>query len=145
MWRLGQKSLPLGIVRLLKIKLTAGPVLPLPPVLIELTQDKQAFHRYTPYQVISMFPSLLVDSVVDPLPAVQVAAMLMGGLHDPSVDVRVEAIKAVEAVITGSFTSRERAQVGPEMAEACFTVCPLLDQTDGRRSETCPPRHCSTP
>jgi hypothetical protein len=52
--------------------------------------------------------------------------MLMGGLHDPSVDVRVEAIKAVEAVITGSFTGRERSQVGPEMAEACYTVCLLL-------------------
>jgi hypothetical protein len=100
--------------------------LPLPPVLIELTTRKEAFHRYTLYQVITLFPTLFVDSMTAPLPAPQFAHILLAGLHDSSVDVQIEAFKAVEAVLSRCMTTSERKEVGPNLINEAFTVGALI-------------------
>ncbi|KAI9637514.1 armadillo-type protein [Dioszegia hungarica] len=98
------------------------PVLPLPPVLIELTARKESFHRFTPYQVMTLFPTLLSDSMTSPLPAAQFAQILLAGLHDGSVDVQIEAFKAVEAVLSRGMTISERKEVGPVLVKEALTI-----------------------
>lgn len=108
-----------------KVLTLSGPVVPLPPVLIELTARKEAFHRFTPYQVINLFPTLLIDSMQTPLPASQFAHILLAGIHDSSVDVKIEAFKAVEAVLSRGMTAGERKEVGPNLVREAMTVSSL--------------------
>ncbi|WWD19077.1 hypothetical protein CI109_103535 [Kwoniella shandongensis] len=102
------------------------PLLPLPPVLLELTTSPQPFHRFTPFQLLDMTPTLLVDSVSDPLPADQLAQILLAGLNDPSVDVRVEAMKAMRSVLMEGVTGKEREQIGAQLVLQAFQTLPQL-------------------
>ncbi|WVQ68050.1 uncharacterized protein L199_006256 [Kwoniella botswanensis] len=102
------------------------PLLPLPPVLLELTASPHPFHRFTPFQLLDMTPTLLVDSVSDPLPAPQLAQILLAGVNDPSVDVRVEAIKAVRSVLMEGVTGKEREEVGADLLHQAFRSLPRL-------------------
>ncbi|WRT68414.1 uncharacterized protein IL334_005390 [Kwoniella shivajii] len=102
------------------------PLLPLPPVLLELTTSPHPFHRFTPFQLLDMTPTLLVDSVSDPLPAAQLAQVLLAGLNDPSVDVRVEAMKAVRSVLMEGVTGKEREEIGSELVNHAFQSLPRL-------------------
>ncbi|KAK8854777.1 hypothetical protein IAR55_003516 [Kwoniella newhampshirensis] len=102
------------------------PLLPLPPVLLELTTSPQPFHRFTPFQLLDMTPTLLVDSVSDPLPVDQLAQILLAGLNDPSVDVRVEAMKAMRSVIMEGVTGKEREQIGAGLVLQAFQTLPQL-------------------
>ncbi|WVR00016.1 hypothetical protein IAU59_007158 [Kwoniella sp. CBS 9459] len=102
------------------------PLLPLPPVLLELTTSPHPFHRFTPFQLLDMTPTLLVDSVSDPLPAPQLAHILLAGVNDPSVDVRVEALKAVRSVLMEGVTGKEREEIGPQLIYEAFQSLPKL-------------------
>nr|XP_019011486.1 uncharacterized protein I206_03586 [Kwoniella pini CBS 10737]OCF50267.1 hypothetical protein I206_03586 [Kwoniella pini CBS 10737] len=102
------------------------PLLPLPPILLELTTSPHPFHRFTPFQLLDMTPTLLVDSVSDPLPAPQLAQILLAGLHDPSVDVRVEAMKAVRSVLMEGVTGKEREEIGSQLIHQAFQSLPRL-------------------
>ncbi|WVR07497.1 hypothetical protein IAU60_004539 [Kwoniella sp. DSM 27419] len=102
------------------------PLLPLPPVMLELTASPHPFHRFTPFQLLNMTPTLLVDSVTDPLPAPQLAHVLLAGVNDPSVDVRVEALKAVRSVLMEGVTGKEREEIGPELVYQVFQSLPKL-------------------
>lgn len=108
--------------------------MPLPPVLIELTARKEAFHRYTTFQVMTLFPTLLVDSMVTPLPAAQFAHVLLAGMHDSSVDVQIEAFKAVEAVLSRGMTAYERKEVGPGLIIEAFKVSRVPPSLHNSRS-----------
>lgn len=99
-------------------------MLPLPPVLLELTASPHPFHRFTPFQLLDLAPTLLVDSVRDPIPAEQLAQMLQAGLNDPSVDVRVEAMKAVRSVLIEGVTGSERSEIGANLVLHSFEVSP---------------------
>nr|XP_019044705.1 hypothetical protein I302_06618 [Kwoniella bestiolae CBS 10118]OCF23635.1 hypothetical protein I302_06618 [Kwoniella bestiolae CBS 10118] len=102
------------------------PLLALPPVLLELTTSPHPFHRFTPFQLLDMTPTLLVDSVSDPLPAPQLAQILLAGMNDPSVDVRVEAIKAVRSVLMEGVTGKEREEIGADLLHQAFRSLPRL-------------------
>ncbi|WWC63313.1 uncharacterized protein I303_105913 [Kwoniella dejecticola CBS 10117] len=102
------------------------PLLPLPPILLELTASPHPFHRFTPFQLLDMTPTLLVDSVSDPLPAPQLAHVLLAGINDPSVDVRVEAMKAVRSVLMEGVTGKEREEIGSQMIHQAFQSLPRL-------------------
>lgn len=67
-------------------------------------------------------PTLLVDSVRDPLPTDQVCHLLTAGLHDPSFDVAIEAIKAVRSVVAQAFIVGEIEQYGSALVAESFTV-----------------------
>ena len=94
----------------------------LPPVLLELTASAHPFHRFTPFQLMNLTPTLLVDSVSEPIPVGQLAQILLRGLNDPSVDVQIEAMKAVRSIILESFTGKEREQVGWHLVLEAFKV-----------------------
>lgn len=82
-----------------------GPCIHMPPVLLKLTQSDRPFHRFTPYQILSQYPTLLVDSVSDSsFTSNDLAHILRGGLNDPSVDVKVEAMKAIKGAIQGGWS-----------------------------------------
>ncbi|WVQ81844.1 hypothetical protein IAT38_003971 [Cryptococcus sp. DSM 104549] len=91
------------------------PFLPLPPVLLDLTTSPHPFHRFTPFQLLDMTPSLLENSVTDPFPASELAQILLAGLNDPSVDVRVEAMRAVRSVLLEGVTGKEREEIGAQL------------------------------
>jgi hypothetical protein len=103
--------------------------LALPPVLLQLTASPHPFHRFTPFQLLDLAPALLVDSVTDPIPATQLAQILLAGLNDPSGDVRVEAMKALRSIVLEGLTGREREQVGPSLVLEAFKV--------GKKGESC--------
>lgn len=63
--------------------------------------------------------------MTSPLPPAQFAHILLAGLHDTSVDVQIEAFKAVEAVLSRGMTNSERKEVGPNLVNEAFTVCSL--------------------
>lgn len=94
----------------------------LPPILLELTTSSHPFHRFTPFQLLNMTPTLLVDSVSDPIPIQQLAQILLAGLNDPSVDVRVEAMKAMRGIILEGLTGKERDQIGSQLVLEAFKV-----------------------
>ncbi|WVN85920.1 uncharacterized protein L203_101073 [Cryptococcus depauperatus CBS 7841] len=96
------------------------PLLPIPPVLLELTASSHPFHRFTPFQLLDLTPTLLVDSVKEPIPAGQLAQILLAGLNDPSVDVRVEAMKAMRSVLMESITGKERDEIGAGLVNHAF-------------------------
>ena len=77
----------------------------MPPVLLELTQSERPFHRFTPYQILSQYPTLLVDSVTDAsFKSEDLAQILRAGLNDPSVDVKIEAMKAIKGAVQGGWS-----------------------------------------
>jgi hypothetical protein len=43
-------------------------------------------------------------------------------MMDPSVDVRVEAIKAMRSIVMEGLTGREREQIGPPMVNMTIKV-----------------------
>ena len=47
----------------------------------------------------------------------------MAGLNDPSMDVRVEAMKAMRSVLMEGLTGKERDEVGANLAMEAFKVC----------------------
>ncbi|ORY35556.1 armadillo-type protein [Naematelia encephala] len=102
------------------------PFMSLPPVLLSLTTSPHPFHRFTPFQLINRVPSLLIDSVSDPIPIEQLAHLILAGIHDPSVDVRVEAIKAMRSLISEALTDTERKQVGAGLVLEAFKILPTL-------------------
>lgn len=99
-----------------------GPCYALPPVMLGLTASSHPFHRYTPFQLLNLTPTLLVDSVSDPIPIEQLGQILLGGMNDPSVDVKVEAIRAVKSVLLEAVTGLEREQVGATLVYEAFQV-----------------------
>lgn len=48
--------------------------------------------------------------------------MLQAGLNDPSVDVRVEAMKAVRSVLMEGVTGSERSEIGANLVLHSFEV-----------------------
>ncbi|RSH88745.1 hypothetical protein EHS25_002973 [Saitozyma podzolica] len=102
------------------------PFLSLPPVLLELVAAREPFRRFTPFQLLDLCPTLLVDSVQEPIPPDQLAQLLVAGLKDPSVDVRVEAVKAVRSVIGSGLTASERDQIGGRLVFEAFNTASTL-------------------
>jgi hypothetical protein len=76
---------------------------------------------------MTLFPTLLSDSMTSPLPAAQSAQILLAGLHDGSVDVQIEAFKAVEAVLSRGMSISERKEVGPVLVKEALTVSTPLN------------------
>lgn len=99
-----------------------GPFLELPPALLEFVASPQPARRFTSYQLLRLMPTLLVDSVIKPVPPQEVSLILLAGLHDPSVDVRLEAVGALCAVLSEGVTGKEREQIGPQLVAEAFKV-----------------------
>ena len=92
----------------------------LPPVLLGLTTSSQPFHRFTSFQLLHAAPTLLVDSVSEPIPVKQLGHILLAGLNDPSVDVRIEAMKALKSVLQEGIGAKERELIGPALVLEAF-------------------------
>lgn len=50
------------------------------------------------------------------------AELLLGGIQDPSVDVKVEALKATRAVLDYGLSTNEREAFGPGLVSNAFEV-----------------------
>jgi hypothetical protein len=50
------------------------------------------------------------------------AELLLGGINDPSVDVRIEALKATRGVLHDGMTADDRAAFGSGLVGAAFEV-----------------------
>ncbi|KAL1406317.1 importin subunit beta-3 [Vanrija albida] len=100
----------------------------LPTVVLTLAASPHPFHRFTPFQLLDSFPGLLSDESLgdDIIPADKVAELLLGGINDPSVDVRIEALKATRGVLQLGLNAEERSKYGPALIEACFDIIPPL-------------------
>ncbi|RXK41145.1 hypothetical protein M231_01548 [Tremella mesenterica] len=102
------------------------PMTRLPPVLISLLGDPTPFHRFTTYQVIEITPTLLNDSRGGAIrsPAF-LGQVLQGGLHDPSYDVRAQAIKATTAsLLSQAFSSSQKIEYGISLVAEIFKSLP---------------------
>jgi hypothetical protein len=62
----------------------------------------------------------------DPLPANQIAELLLAGFADRAPLIRIEAVKATRSIITEALTGKEREDVGPGLIHAIFQVGTLL-------------------
>lgn len=60
--------------------------------------------------------------MTETIPIEQLAQILLGGMNDPSVDVRVEAIMATRSVLLEGVTGSERQQVGAPLVFEAFQV-----------------------
>jgi hypothetical protein len=100
----------------------AGPFVSLPEVLFNLTTAPQASHRITPYQILSDKPALLFDSNPTTVSSEQMAHILVSGLQDQSMDVKIESIKAIATVLDEAMTGRDRKRVGPGLIGATIDV-----------------------
>ena len=129
-------------------QLTPGPCLSFPPVLLELTSSPHPSHRFTPFQLLDTAPTLLIDSVREPLPISQLASLLLAGMNDPSVDVRVEALKAMRSVILEGVTGQERSEIAPGLIVEAYKVRQVVhlgEPTDYSRYRASPAARSSTP
>lgn len=50
------------------------------------------------------------------------AELLLGGIQDPSVDVKVEALKAMRGVLDYGLSTNEREAFGPGLVSNAFEV-----------------------
>ena len=91
--------------------------------MLELTTSPHPFHRFTPFQLLHTTPTLLIDSVTEPVPIQQLGSLLVGGLNDSSVDVRVEALKAMCSLLREGLTGKEREVIGSSLVRQAFEVC----------------------
>jgi hypothetical protein len=95
----------------------------MPPVLLKLTQSERPFHRFTPYQILSQYPTLLVDSVSDAsFTSEDLSQILRGGLNDPSVDVKIEAMKAISGAIRGGWSVIKQSGTKTQLILDSLTV-----------------------
>ena len=102
--------------------------------MLDLIQDLEPEHRINAYTILDITPTLLIDSMRDPLPATQVAELLRAGFRDRAPLIRVEAVKALRSIVTEAFTGKEREDVGPGLVHAVSEVSyPLVSKTDGCR------------
>ncbi|TXT08603.1 hypothetical protein VHUM_02731 [Vanrija humicola] len=104
------------------------PFASLPTVVMTLAASPHPFHRFTPFQLLDACPELLSAESLgeDIIPADKVAELLLGGINDPSVDVRIEALKATKGVLQFGMDAEERSRFGPGLIEACFDIIPPL-------------------
>lgn len=107
-----------------EVDLTLGPFQNLSDVLLRLATSPRPFHRFSPFQVLNAAPALLTEASLTghPISAHKVAELLLGGINDPSIDVRIEALKAMRGVLHEGMMSEERAAFGPGLVEAAFHV-----------------------
>lgn len=106
--------------------MSIGPCIHMPPVLLQLTQSERPFHRFTPYQVLSQYPTLLVDSVSDSsFTSADLLQTLRAGLNDPSVDVKVEAMQAIKGAIRGGWTVIKQNSIKTRLILDAMTVSPF--------------------
>jgi hypothetical protein len=56
------------------------------------------------------------------VPGDRIAALLLGGMHDPSVDVRIEALKATRGILDEGMLTRDRKMFGPQLVETAVRV-----------------------
>jgi hypothetical protein len=93
-------------------------------VLLHLAASARPFHRFSPFQILDAAPALLTEASLTghSISAHKVAELLLGGIHDPSIDVRIEALKATRGVLHEGMTVEERAAFGPGLVEAAFEV-----------------------
>jgi hypothetical protein len=96
--------------------------------LLELTSSPHPSHRFTPFQLLDTAPTLLIDSVREPLPISQLASLLLAGMNDPSIDVRVEALKAMRSVILEGVTGTERSEIGPSLIVEAYKASSFIQQ-----------------
>lgn len=99
-----------------------GPFVSLPEVLFNLTTAPQASHRITSFQILSDKPALLFDSNSITVSSEQMAHILVSGLQDQSMDVKIESVKAVATVLDEAMTGRDRKRVGPGLIGATIDV-----------------------
>lgn len=96
----------------------------MPPVLLKLTHSERPFHRFTPFQIIAEYPTLLADSVTDAsFKGEDLAQVLHAGLHDPSVDVKVETMKAIQGTIREGALIKDKSHKTALLLEACNVSC----------------------
>ncbi|ODN78077.1 hypothetical protein L198_07996 [Cryptococcus wingfieldii CBS 7118] len=104
------------------------PARPFVPVCLELTQSPNAFHRFTSFQLLGYTPTLVDDAADGPLSSSQLTALLLTGLEDSSVDVRLEAIKATKSLLIRALTHEARDEVGEVLIQASFQTLQNLPQ-----------------
>ncbi|BEJ17843.1 hypothetical protein CspHIS471_0701110 [Cutaneotrichosporon sp. HIS471] len=92
-------------------------------VLFKLIASNRAFHRFTSYQILRESPHLLSGSLLqEPWPTERVAELLFAGVNDPSIDVRVEALRALGGILREGFTDAEHERLGSLLLEAAVTA-----------------------
>ena len=92
--------------------------------MLRLSASPRPFHRFSPFQILDAAPALLTEASLTghSMTAHKVAELLLGGIHDPSIDVRIEALKATRGVLHEGMMAEERAAFGPGLIEAAFEV-----------------------
>jgi transcriptional regulator NrdR family protein len=85
-------------------------------------RSSDANRRFTAWQVINLAPTLMVDSVRDPIGAPHMARSLSVAIADTSRTNSVEAIKAMRSVILEGLTGQEREEIGARLVFEAFKV-----------------------
>ncbi|CAK9782556.1 ARM repeat-containing protein [Cutaneotrichosporon oleaginosum] len=99
------------------------PFVDLGPVIFSLIASNRPFHRFTSYQLLSESPNLLSESLSNETwPKERLAELLFAGVNDPSIDVKIEALRALRGVMQEGFTVDERERFGPPLLEASVTA-----------------------
>lgn len=109
-------------------------------MLLRLAASPRPFHRFSPFQILDAAPTLLTEASLTghSISAHKVAELLLGRIHDPSIDVRIEALKATRGVLHEGMTVEERAAFGPSLVEAAFEVSyPTHQKLTRRYSPPC--------
>lgn len=105
-----------------ELMLSTGPFVSLPEVLFSLTTAPLPSHRLSSYQILANTAALLFDSNQTALSSEQMAHVLVPGLQDQSLDVKIESIKAVATVLDEAMVGRDRKRVGPGLLGATIDV-----------------------
>lgn len=99
----------------------------MPPVLLQLVLSERPLHRLTAYQILALYPTLLGDSVADAsFTADDLAHILRGGLYDTSVDVNLEAMKALRGAISAGWTIIRDNAIKTDLLQTAFKAGLLI-------------------
>lgn len=90
--------------------------------MLELIQSSEPELRINAYTILDITPTLLIDSMGDPLSAAQLSELLRAGFSDRAPSIRIEAVKAMRSIVTEALTGKEREDVGPGLIHAIFEV-----------------------
>lgn len=107
----------------LAIQLTPGPFVGLGPIIFKLVASSRPFHRFSSYQLLNESPDLLSGTIShESWPKDKVAELLFAGVNDPSIDVRIEGLRALRSVMHEGLGESERERFGPTLLEAAVTA-----------------------
>ena len=78
--------------------------------------------RFTSWQIINLSPTLLVDSVAEPISPQQMSQLLIRAMTDIDRKICVEGVKAMRSVVLEALTGYERDLIGSSLVFQAFQV-----------------------